>query len=259
MKVLKQVICLMGKIAGAFYPWSYLNRMDYYQQGGCSDEEVDVYVDSSRGKSARYYPHYQMWISHLVNRLISAGILICEYENFDLQMEEVPVDNLLCIVSDECVSGLDDAEIQRKRTLLAILKALELELQEFSSVDELRQLLSEGQKLAFDRVFEEFRCDFYEEERDFVIVLIKGKNASLLSEFDIFGELDYFVITFPEIFIMIYPSETGYSDGYVEITYGIGFLSWDMTPFLQMLYGKRTGNIVEFLADAGVDPFYCSC
>ena len=31
---------------------------------------------------------------------------------------------------------------------------------------------------------------------------------------------------------MIYPSETGFCDGYVEITYGIGFLSWNLIPLI---------------------------
>lgn len=87
---------------------------------------------------------------------------------------------------------------------------------------------------------------FYGEEREFVIVLIKGENAPLLSETDIFMELDYFVISFEDFFIMIYPSETGFCDGYVEITYGIGFLSWNLIPLLQMLYGKLSGNVEEF-------------
>lgn len=87
---------------------------------------------------------------------------------------------------------------------------------------------------------------FIGEEREFVIVLIKGENAPLLSETDIFVELDYFVISFEDFFIMIYPSETGFCDGYVEITYGIGFLSWNLIPLLQMLYGKLNGNVEEF-------------
>ena len=87
MEVLKQVIRLMKRIEGAFCPWSYLDQMDYFQQGGC--------------RSARYYPHYQMWVSHLVNRLIKAGIITCEYETAELRMEDVPVENLLCIVRYE--------------------------------------------------------------------------------------------------------------------------------------------------------------
>ena len=79
---------------------------------------------------------------------------------------------------------------------------------------------------------------------------IRRRNAErsqpLLSETDIFVELDYFVISFEGFFIMIYPSETGFCDGYVEITYGIGFLSWNLIPLLQMLYGKLNGNVEEF-------------
>ena len=216
MEVLKQVIRLMKRIEGAFCPWSYLDQMDYFQQGGCNEEEAYAYANSNMGRSARYYPHYQMWVSHLVNRLIKAGIITCEYETAELRMEDVPVENLLCIVSDECSEGLEVADGQRKRTLDAIMKALGFELLEFG------------------------------EEREFVIVLIKGENAPLLSETDIFVELDYFVISFEDFFIMIYPSETGFCDGYVEITYGIGFLSWNLIPLLQMLYGKLNGNVEEF-------------
>ena len=36
MEVLKQVIRLMKRIEGAFCPWSYLDQMDYFQQGGCN-------------------------------------------------------------------------------------------------------------------------------------------------------------------------------------------------------------------------------
>ena len=196
--------------------------------------------------SARYYPHYQMWVSHLVNRLIKAGIITCEYETAELRMEDVPVENLLCIVSDECSEGLEVADGQRKRTLDAIMKALGFELLEFAELEDLDHILSRDQKAAFYRAFDEFRCDFYGEEREFVIVLIKGENAPLLSETDIFVELDYFVISFEDFFIMIYPSETGFCDGYVEITYGIGFLSWNLIPLLQMLYGKLNGNVEEF-------------
>ena len=227
MEVLKQVIRLMKRIEGAFCPWSYLDQMDYFQQGGCNEEEAYAYANSNMGRSARYYPHYQMWVSHLVNRLIKAGIITCEYETAELRMEDVPVENLLCIVSDECSEGLKVADGQRKRTIDAIMKALGFELLEVAEL-------------------EEFRCDFYGEEREFVIVLIKGENAPLLSETDIFMELDYFVISFEDFFIMIYPSETGFCDGYVEITYGIGFLSWNLIPLLQMLYGKLNGNVEEF-------------
>ena len=226
MEVLKQVIRLMKRIEGAFCPWSYLDQMDYFQQGGCNEEEAYAYANSNMGRSARYYPHYQMWVSHLVNRLIKAGIITCEYETAELRMEDVPVENLLCIVSDECSEGF--------------------ELLEFAELEDLDHILSRDQKAAFYRAFDEFRCDFYGEEREFVIVLIKGENAPLLSETDIFVELDYFVISFEDFFIMIYPSETGFCDGYVEITYGIGFLSWNLIPLLQMLYGKLNGNVEEF-------------
>ena len=169
-----------------------------------------------------------------------------EYETAELRMEDVPVENLLCIVSDECSEGLEVADGQRKRTLDAIMKALGFELLEFAELEDLDHILSRDQKAAFYRAFDEFRCDFYGEEREFVIVLIKGENAPLLSETDIFVELDYFVISFEDFFIMIYPSETGFCDGYVEITYGIGFLSWNLIPLLQMLYGKLNGNVEEF-------------
>lgn len=246
VEVLKQVIRLMKRIEGAFCPWSYLDQMDYFQQGGCNEEEAYAYANSNMGRSARYYPHYQMWVSHLVNRLIKAGIITCEYETAELRMEDVPVENLLCIVSDECSEGLEVADGQRKRTLDAIMKALGFELLEFAELEDLDHILSRDQKAAFYRAFDEFRCDFYGEEREFVIVLIKGENAPLLSETDIFVELDYFVISFEDFFIMIYPSETGFCDGYVEITYGIGFLSWNLIPLLQMLYGKLNGNVEEF-------------
>lgn len=246
MEVLKQVIRLMKRIEGAFCPWSYLDQMDYFQQGGCNEEEAYAYANSNMGRSARHYPHYQMWVSHLVNRLIKAGIITCEYETAELRMEDVPVENLLCIVSDECSEGLEVADGQRKRTLDAIMKALGFELLEFAELEDLDHILSRDQKAAFYRAFDEFRCDFYGEEREFVIVLIKGENAPLLSETDIFVELDYFVISFEGFFIMIYPSETGFCDGYVEITYGIGFLSWNLIPLLQMLYGKLNGNVEEF-------------
>ena len=173
-------------------------------------------------------------------------IITCEYETAELRMEDVPVENLLCIVSDECSEGLEVADGQRKRTLDAIMKALGFELLEFAELEDLDHILSRDQKAAFYRAFDEFRCDFYGEEREFVIVLIKGENAPLLSETDIFVELDYFVISFEGFFIMIYPSETGFCDGYVEITYGIGFLSWNLIPLLQMLYGKLNGNVEEF-------------
>ena len=123
MEVLKQVIRLMKRIEGAFCPWSYLDQMDYFQQGGCNEEEAYAYANSNMGRSARYYPHYQMWVSHLVNRLIKAGIITCEYETAELRMEDVPVENLLCIVSDECSEGLKVADGQRKRTIDAIMKA----------------------------------------------------------------------------------------------------------------------------------------
>ena len=112
MEVLKQVIRLMKRIEGAFCPWSYLDQMDYFQQGGCNEEEAYAYANSNMGRSARYYPHYQMWVSHLVNRLIKAGIITCEYETAELRMEDVPVENLLCIVSDECSEGLEVADGQ---------------------------------------------------------------------------------------------------------------------------------------------------
>ena len=190
MEVLKQVIRLMKRIEGAFCPWSYLDQMDYFQQGGCNEEEAYAYANSNMGRSARYYPHYQMWVSHLVNRLIKAGIITCEYETAELRMEDVPVENLLCIVSDECSEGLEVADGQRKRTLDAIMKALGFELLEFAELEDLDHILSRDQKAAFYRAFDEFRCDFYGEEREFVIVLIKGENAPLLSETDIFVELE---------------------------------------------------------------------
>ena len=43
MEILKQVIWLMKRIEGAFCPWSYLDQMDYFQQGGCSEEEAYDY------------------------------------------------------------------------------------------------------------------------------------------------------------------------------------------------------------------------
>ena len=64
VEVLKQVIRLMKRIEGAFCPWSYLDQMDYFQQGGCNEEEAYAYANSNMGRSARYYPHYQMWVSH---------------------------------------------------------------------------------------------------------------------------------------------------------------------------------------------------
>lgn len=259
MEVLKQVIRLMKRIEGAFCPWSYLDQMDYFQQGGCNEEEAYAYANSNMGRSARYYPHYQMWVSHLVNRLIKAGILTCEYETAELRMEDVPVENLLCIVSDECSEGLEVADGQRKKTIDAIIQALGLELLEFSELEDLDHILSRDQKAAFYRAFDDFRCDFYEEEREFVIVLIKGENAPLLSESDIFLELDYFIISFADFFIMIYPSETGFCDGYVEITYGIRFLSWNLIPFLQMLYGKKKGNIEEFSNNSDMEQRCCGC
>ena len=137
MEVLKQVIRLMKRIEGAFCPWSYLDQMDYFQQGGCNEEEAYAYANSNMGRSARYYPHYQMWVSHLVNRLIKAGIITCEYETAELRMEDVPVENLLCIVSDECSEGLEVADGQRKRTLDAIMKALGFELLEFAELEDL--------------------------------------------------------------------------------------------------------------------------
>ena len=72
------------------------------------------------------------------------------------------------------------------------MKALGFELLEVAELENLDHILSRGQKAAFYRAFDEFRCDFYGEEREFVIVLIKGENAPLLSETDIFMELDYF-------------------------------------------------------------------
>ena len=45
MEVLKQVIRLMKRIEGAFCPWSYLDQMDYFQQGGCNEEEAYAYAD----------------------------------------------------------------------------------------------------------------------------------------------------------------------------------------------------------------------
>lgn len=165
MEVLKQVIRLMKRIEGAFCPWSYLDQMDYFQQGGCNEEEAYAYANSNMGRSARYYPHYQMWVSHLVNRLIKAGIITCEYETAELRMEDVPVENLLCIVSDECSEGLEVADGQRKRTLDAIMKALGFELLEFAELEDLDHILSRDQKAAFYRAFDEFRCDFYGEKR----------------------------------------------------------------------------------------------
>ena len=141
--------------------------------------------------------------------------------------------------------GLEVADGQRKRTLDAIMKALGFELLEFAELEDLDHILSRDQKAAFYRAFDEFRCDFYGEEREFVIVLIKGENAPLLLK-RIFRGTGLFVISFEDFFIMIYPSETGFCDGYVEITYGIGFLSWNLIPLLQMLYGKLNGNVEEF-------------
>lgn len=144
VEVLKQVIRLMKRIEGAFCPWSYLDQMDYFQQGGCNEEEAYAYANSNMGRSARYYPHYQMWVSHLVNRLIKAGIITCEYETAELRMEDVPVENLLCIVSDECSEGLEVADGQRKRTLDAIMKALGFELLEFAELEEFGSYIVQG-------------------------------------------------------------------------------------------------------------------
>lgn len=83
---------------------------------------------------------------HLVNRLIKAGIITCEYETAELRMEDVPVENLLCIVSDECSEGLEVADGQRKRTLDAIMKALGFELLEFAELEDLDHILSRDQK-----------------------------------------------------------------------------------------------------------------
>lgn len=47
MEVLKQVIRLMKRIEGAFCPWSYLDQMDYFQQGGCNEEEAYAYANSN--------------------------------------------------------------------------------------------------------------------------------------------------------------------------------------------------------------------
>ena len=58
VEVLKQVIRLMKRIEGAFCPWSYLDQMDYFQQGGCNEEEAYAYVGQPFSKPAdqsRYY------------------------------------------------------------------------------------------------------------------------------------------------------------------------------------------------------------
>lgn len=47
VEVLKQVIRLMKRIEGAFCPWSYLDQMDYFQQGGCNEEEAYAYANSN--------------------------------------------------------------------------------------------------------------------------------------------------------------------------------------------------------------------
>lgn len=73
-----------------------------------------------------------------------AGIITCEYETAELRMEDVPVENLLCIVSDECSEGLEVADGQRKRTLDAIMKALGFELLEFAELEDLDHILSRG-------------------------------------------------------------------------------------------------------------------
>ena len=49
VEVLKQVIRLMKRIEGAFCPWSYLDQMDYFQQGGCNEEEAYAYANSNMG------------------------------------------------------------------------------------------------------------------------------------------------------------------------------------------------------------------
>ncbi len=67
VEVLKQVIRLMKRIEGAFCRGVIWIRLDYFQQGGCNEEEAYAYANSNMGRSARYYPHYQMWVSHLVN------------------------------------------------------------------------------------------------------------------------------------------------------------------------------------------------
>ena len=150
--------------------WTIFNRVV------CNEEEAYAYANSNMGRSARYYPHYQMWVSHLVNRLIKAGIITCEYETAELRMEDVPVENLLCIVSDECSEGLEVADGQRKRTLDAIMKALGFELLEFAELEDLDHILSRDQKAAFYRAFDEFRCDFYGEERVVCHCTHKGRK-----------------------------------------------------------------------------------
>ena len=99
MEILKQVIWLMKRIEGAFCPWSYLDQMDYFQQGGCNEEEAYAYANSNMGRSARYYPHYQMWVSHLVNRLIKAGIITCEYETAELRMYRLKIFYVLSVMN----------------------------------------------------------------------------------------------------------------------------------------------------------------
>lgn len=145
------------------------------------------------GRSARYYPHYQMWVSHLVNRLIKAGIITCEYETAELRMEDVPVENLLCIVSDECSEGLEVADGQRKRTLDAIMKALGFELLEFAELEDLDHILS-GSEAAFYRALMNSDAIFMEKSREFVCTH-KGENAPGFFLKRYFRGTGYFVIS----------------------------------------------------------------
>ena len=48
------------------------------------------------------------------------------------------------------------------------MKALGFELLEVAELEDLDHILSRDQKAAFYRAFDEFRCDFYGEEREFV-------------------------------------------------------------------------------------------
>lgn len=245
MEELKQVIQLMEQIEGAFCPWSYLDRMDYYQQGGCSEEAAYDYANSSYGISARYYPQYQMWISHLLNRLVARGILTCEEESFELRIEYVPVDNLLCMISDEGIEGLGQAKLQRKRTIQSIIGEFGLELFECDAFEELENILTEEEYHTCWRCFHQFQYEFYSTEMEFTIVVLRGANASVFADVEILMELDYFVMDFPGFCIIAYPTETGYSDDYIEITYGVDFLSWNLIPFLLLLHGKLKGRVAE--------------
>lgn len=245
MEELRQVIQLMEQIEGAFCPWSYLDRMDYYQQGGCSEEAAYAYANSNYGISARYYPQYQMWISHLLNRLVDRGILTCAKESFELRIEYVPVDNLLCMISDEGIEGLEQAKLQRKQTIQSIMGEFGLELFECAAFEELENILTDDQYHTCWRCFHQFQYEYYDTEKEYTIVVIRGTDAAVFADCGILMEIDYFVMDFPGSCIIVYPTETGYSDGYIEFTYEINFLSWNLIPFLWLLYGKLKGNVTE--------------